>query len=133
MSVRIPTGSRAFIADHLTNLDPNSPAMIEDCPICTEDISVNHLAAQVTGIANCHHVFGRQCLIDWLRSDNHNNNKCPMRRTRLFRCRRQPRAEQPGQGQRRIAYRDADTMTTAQSERRLRIYMASRRRWRARR
>jgi len=69
----------------------NAPATIErytvlstsetlhdsECPICQEDYDDDqHVAIKLVG-THCSHVFGRNCLQDWIDSGMENTNYCP--------------------------------------------------------
>ncbi|KAF2811153.1 uncharacterized protein BDZ99DRAFT_462427 [Mytilinidion resinicola] len=95
MSSNTPDNSQAFIANNLTDLDANHPEVPDECPICHEDIGAGHTAVQITGIPNCAHIFGRNCLVSWLSCGRINQNTCPLCRTTLYQGRRSLRDPDP--------------------------------------
>ena len=59
-----------------------------ECVICLEpyQTSPHHLKQEIPIRLPCSHIFGKNCLLHWLKSppENYNNNSCPICRTILF-------------------------------------------------
>ncbi|KAF2817266.1 uncharacterized protein BDZ99DRAFT_457020 [Mytilinidion resinicola] len=84
MPSSLPSNSEDFLEHNLTNIDASNLALLDECYICHEELGTNHPASQITGIPDCSHVFGHDCLVAWISSSNVNNNTCPMCRTILY-------------------------------------------------
>ncbi|KAF2801793.1 uncharacterized protein BDZ99DRAFT_528010 [Mytilinidion resinicola] len=86
MSAFLPSTAEGFICTMLSNVDPSNPALLENCQICYEEFNASHPAVWIRFTSECQHVFGHQCLVDWLTSDNTNanKNKCPLCRSPLY-------------------------------------------------
>lgn len=53
----------------------------EICPICTDVFGKEHLPVSLPG---CRHIFGRDCIVRWMRSGRGNSNCCPNCRLAMF-------------------------------------------------
>lgn len=62
----------------------NGLSLLDTCNICLEAFDHTHIAVRFTGPDACCHVFGKECLQQWLLSDSENANKCPTCRRPLF-------------------------------------------------
>jgi hypothetical protein len=51
------------------------------CSICSEDYNADHVP---TRLPECGHMFGVQCIFQWLETDSPQAHTCPLCRTRLF-------------------------------------------------
>lgn len=71
----------SFMSQHLEQIHHNAE---DSCAICHDPYGDSHTPVRITGIDNCNHVFGRECLEAWLNSGQLNSNTCPMCRTLLF-------------------------------------------------
>ncbi|KAJ4987537.1 hypothetical protein SVAN01_06994 [Stagonosporopsis vannaccii] len=67
-----------FLTNGLSPLDST-------CIICLEPFGPSHIAVRFTGPDVCCHVFGEQCLQQWVLTDGRNANRCPTCRRLLFR------------------------------------------------
>ncbi|KAF2809353.1 uncharacterized protein BDZ99DRAFT_520709 [Mytilinidion resinicola] len=57
----------------------------ETCIICTNEFDMGtHKAVTVNTNRHCKHVFGRECIIIWFRSQRETSNLCPTGRCTLF-------------------------------------------------
>ncbi len=52
-----------------------------DCSICTEPFGTHHPPVVVPG---CRHIFGLECLAEWVFSTNLSHNRCPICRRLMF-------------------------------------------------
>ncbi|KAF2503000.1 hypothetical protein BU16DRAFT_26271 [Lophium mytilinum] len=84
MSSSLPSSFEDFLEHNLTNIDASNPTIPDSCYICHEELDATHQASQITGIPDCSHIFGRDCLVTWVSSNNANRNSCPMCRTTLY-------------------------------------------------
>lgn len=63
----------------------NDLRVVDACGICLEPFDVNHVPVVFGNRESCRHIFGNNCLQQWLRSTTENSNKCPTCRHTLFR------------------------------------------------
>ncbi|KAF2132951.1 hypothetical protein P153DRAFT_414887 [Dothidotthia symphoricarpi CBS 119687] len=65
---------------------PNKDEFIENiepltCSLCLEEYDDTHVPIQ---LADCGHIFGDHCIVEWFETKIRNNNRCPMCREKLF-------------------------------------------------
>lgn len=71
MSNSLPTKAD-FFANNLDDIDT--------CSICMEAFDEKHIPARIRGQGQCRHIFGKDCLKEWLEE----NTNCPICREELF-------------------------------------------------
>ncbi|KAF2633534.1 hypothetical protein BU25DRAFT_453285 [Macroventuria anomochaeta] len=83
----------------LNNFMTDGLCTFDTCNVCLESFDSAPVAVGFNGTNVCNHIFGRECLQEWLLSSSANANKCPTCRRDLCRAEDVAQAEEDTAGQ----------------------------------
>ncbi|KAH8716912.1 hypothetical protein GQ44DRAFT_402511 [Phaeosphaeriaceae sp. PMI808] len=69
-----------------------TPTILTDivCSLCDQRCSHHHVLVQISGAKECQCIFGLSCIAEWLLSKHTRGDRCPNRKTILYKIRDLP-------------------------------------------